>query len=430
MGEPKDVPAETESRAEGGAAAGVSESVRVSATVAVGPDGQTRAVPERIARRVWVAAGARCTMCNRYLADEEITGRDVMVGQLAHIVGWSTALGSPRGSDFLPPNERNLAANLMLLCYDQHKVIDDRSMWEVSDANTLRAMKRKHELRIRRLTGMGEERATTVLRVVGNLHGRPVDLTDNRVTNALLERDRFPDWTLRGADELEIDLRALPGEESSTSGYWASAREHLEDRLGYLRTQVRKGQVCHLSIFALARIPVLVMLGTLLDETLPTDFYPKRRDGSEGWGWTAESPQIDFAHTRVQAGSDSHRVAVMLSVSGSVDPGRLPPEFDDRYTLYELRPVGTTPTPALIGNAPTLDAFSQAWRKVLAEIEINHRGTPFIDVFPAVPATAAVSMGRHLMRVAQPPLRVFDRVGGNDTYQYTITTSPNDQDYR
>ena len=61
MGEPKDVPAETESRAEGGAAAGVSESVRVSATVAVGPDGQTRAVPERIARRVWVAAGARCS---------------------------------------------------------------------------------------------------------------------------------------------------------------------------------------------------------------------------------------------------------------------------------------------------------------------------------------------------------------------------------
>ncbi|WP_410574341.1 SAVED domain-containing protein [Amycolatopsis sp. cmx-4-61] len=420
MAEPSEPQTETESV----------DKVHVKPTVAVGPDGRTRTVPERIARRVWVAAGARCTMCNRYLADEEVTGRDVMVGQLAHIVGWSTAPGSPRGSDPLPLDERNLAENLMLLCYDQHKVIDHRSMWEVFDADTLRAMKRKHEVRIRKLTGMGEERATTVVRVVGNLHGRPVDLTDNRVTNALLERDRFPDWTLRGADELEIDLRAVPGEETSTPGYWASAREHLEDRLGYLRTQVRKGQVAHLSIFALARIPVLIMLGTLLDETLPTDFYPKRRDGSEGWGGTPGSPQIDFTHTRRQPGSDPHRVAVLLSVSGSVDPGRLPPEVDDRYTLYELRPIEVIPTPTLIGNAATLDAFSQAWRRVLAEIEIDHRGAPCIDVFPAVPAAAAVSMGRHLMRVAQPPLRVFDRVDGHDTYQYAITTSPNDQDFR
>jgi hypothetical protein len=430
MDEPDDLQVEMGNEAGSSATPGENDGIRVSATLAVGPDGQTRAVPERIARRVWIAAGARCTMCNRYLADDETTGRDVMVGQLAHIVGWSSAPGSPRGSDPLPEAERNQAANLMLLCYDQHRVIDNRSLWVVFDVDTLRAMKRKHEQRIRKLTGMGEERATTVLRVVGNLHGRPVDLTDNRVMNALLERDRFPDWTLRGTDELEVDLRAFPGEDSSTPGYWASAREHLEDRLGYLRTQVRKGQVGHLSVFALARIPVLVMLGTLLDETLPTDFYPKRRDGSEGWGWTPESVEIDFSHTRVRPGSDPHRVAVMLSVSGSVDPGRLPPEVDDRSTLYELRPVGTTPAPTLISNAATLDAFSRAWRQVLAEIEVNHRGTSSIDVFPAVPAAAAVSMGRHLMRVAQPPLRVFDRVGGNDTYQYTITTSPNDQDYR
>lgn len=405
------------------------EQVQISATSAIGPDGRSRSVPERVARRTWVAAGGRCTMCNRYLADDETTGRDVMVGQLAHIVGWSTAPGSPRGTDPLPLDERNLTANLMLLCYDQHKVIDDRSMWEVFDTDTLRAMKRKHELRIRRLTAMGEDRATTVLRVVGNLHGRPVDLTDSRVMTALLERDRFPDWTLRGADEFEIDLRALPGEEQGTPGYWAAAGAHLEDRLTYLRTQVRRGHVTHLSVFALARIPVLVQLGTLLDETLPTDLYPKRRDGTEGWGWNPRTTELDFTHTRIRPGGDRRRVAVLLSVSGTVDPGRLPTDVDDRYTLYELAPVGTIPTPALIDNAATLDAFSRAWRDVLAVIEADHRGAPAIDVFPAVPAAAAVNMGRHLMRVAHPPLRVFDRVSGHDTYQYTTTTSPNEQEH-
>jgi len=30
-----------------------------------------------------------------------------------------------------------IASNLMLLCYDQHRVIDNRSMWDVFDADTL-----------------------------------------------------------------------------------------------------------------------------------------------------------------------------------------------------------------------------------------------------------------------------------------------------
>ncbi|MET9030957.1 SAVED domain-containing protein [Nocardia sp. NPDC004168] len=369
-------------------------------------------------------------MCNRYLADDETTGQDVMVGQLAHIVGWSTKPGSPRGGDDLPLPERNLAENLMLLCHDQHKVIDDRSLWEVFDADTLRAMKRKHELRIRKLTAMGEERATTVLRVVGNLHGQPVDLTESRVMAALLERDRFPDWTLRGADEFEVDLRAVPGEERSTAGYWTTARDHLDDRLAHLRTQVRKGQVTHLSVFALARVPVLIVLGTMLDETLPTDLYPKRRDGTEGWGWTPESAEVDFTHTCVRRGSDPRSVALLCSVSGTIDLDRLPEEIDERYSVYELTPRGRTPVPALVDNPATLDAFSRAWRDLLARIEAEHRGAPFIDVFPAVPAAAAVSMGRHLMRVAHPPLRIFDRVTGHETYRFTTTTSLDEQDQR
>lgn len=167
------------------------KTAEVHPTKAIGPNGETRTVPERVARRVWIAAGGRCTICNKYLADDEFTGQDVMVGQLAHIVGWSTATGSPRGGHELAASVRNGTDNLMLLCYDQHKVIDDKSLWDAFDVTTLRAMKRKHEARIRKLTEMSEERATTVLRVVGGIHGQPVELTEARVTTALLERDRF-----------------------------------------------------------------------------------------------------------------------------------------------------------------------------------------------------------------------------------------------
>lgn len=390
---------------------------------AIGPDGRTRTVPERVARRVWVAAGGRCTICNRYLLEDETTGQDVRIGQLAHIVGWSTADGSPRGSEDLDAALRNEADNLMLLCYDQHKVIDEKSLWAVYDADTLRSMKRLHESRVRDLTAMGHDRSTTVLRVVGSIHDQAVDLTDDRVRNALFTRKRFPDWTLRGSDEYEVDLRALPGERDGASVYWASAHAYLEERLGRLRTMVAKGKVTHLSVFPLARIPVLILLGTLLDDTVPVDVYPKRRDGDEGWGWTSAAAHVEFEHTQVRVGSNPTKVALLVSVSGSVDQNRLPDEIDDEYTIYELRPADTLPAPGILGSADSLDAFSQTWREVLATVEAQHHGVRTIPTFSAVPAAAAVSMGRHLMRAAHPPLDIYDRVTGTNTYQFMTSTA-------
>jgi hypothetical protein len=390
---------------------------------AIGPNGETRAIPERVARRVWIAAGGRCTICNKYLADEEFTGQDVMVGQLAHIVGWSSAPGSPRGASDLSSHQRNEADNLMLLCYDQHKVIDEKSLWAMYDVTTLRAMKRRHEARIRKLTAMSEERTTTVLRVVGGIHGQAVDLADTRVTSALFERDRFPDWHLRGFDEYEIDLRAIPGEISGSPGYWSAATELLRDRLGLLRTLVGKSHITHVSVFPLARIPILILLGLLLDDTLPTDIYPKRRDGDEGWGWTLNSPEVDFDVTCVREGHDLQRVAVLLSVSGTVDAGRLPTEIDDRYAVYELTVANEVPAPGLIANTSSLKAFELSWRGLLARIEAKHPGVQSIPVFPAVPAVAAVCMGRHLMRAAHPPLHIYDRVIDCDSYKFMTTTA-------
>lgn len=121
-----------------------------------------------------------------------------------------------------------------------------------------------------------------------DLTAEEIDLSYAVNTHAtlLLARDKFPDWVLlQGADELEVDLRRVPGEEDSKPSFWMTAQAYLEDRLARLRTHVRKELVDHVSVFALARIPILVLLGTMLDDTIKTELYPKRRDAAEGWGW-------------------------------------------------------------------------------------------------------------------------------------------------
>lgn len=363
----------------------------------------------------------RCTICNRYLLSEEWTGQDVSVGQLAHIVGWSTAPGSPRGDADLPPDQRNTPENLMLLCYDQHHVVDSPSLWDIYDTETLRRLKRGHERQIKNLTGLRENNRTTVLRVVSTLHGKAVEVSRQSINKALLARDKFPDWTLlNGADEFEVDLRRLPGETESTPEFWTMARAQLQHQLASLRNHVHRETVESVSVFAVARIPILVLLGTMLDETVKTELYPKRRDGVESWGWDETDEPVEFTYTAKRTGTVTTNVAVVFSVSGSIDFDRLPPEIDGSYTVYELRPTGL-PVVELIRTQRSLDDFSQSWRHLLATIEAAHPGAPSISIFPAVPATAAVSIGRHLMHAAHPPVRIYDRLS-DGTYQYTITT--------
>ncbi len=391
-----------------------------SPNVAIGPNNTTRYIPESIVRRVWVAAGGRCTFCNRWLLDDETTGQPIFIGQLAHVVGWDTSAGSPRGADQLPMADRNGADNLMLLCYDQHHVIDSKSLWAVYDADRLRALKRQHEYRIKQLTSLAQSGSTTVLRLVDTIHGRHVQLAPSAVNNALFEVGRFPSYVLRGADEYEIDLRKIPGESEGSALHWSTAVAFIEERLRLLKALVADGTVVELAVFPLARIPILVALGVLLDDTLPTTVYPKRRGGAEEWGWPASGTDQQFRWHEVSSGPDGPAlVTVVFSLSGSVEIDRIPKEATEGARVYVITPVGVTPNFDLVDTPATVDAFARCWRSLIAEIETLSSVTS-VSLVPAVPATIAVAIGRSINTSVHPPMRIYDRVAHAEEYVFTI----------
>lgn len=294
-------------------------------------------------------------------------------------------------------------------------------MWEIFDADTLRRMKRHHERRILQLTDHADEDKTTVLRVIGSIRGASVSATPQTVTKALLADNRFPDYALLGVDEFEVDLRAVPGEVAADLSYWVAGQAMIGESLRLLRAKVNRETVRHISVFAFGRIPLLVALGSLLDDTIPTVVYAKRRDGDEGWGWPIDADTVDFEFIQLQVGSMQGKVAVMFSVSGSVDPRRLPSHIDDTVTVYEVRPVGVTPSPDVLASADSLDNFTRAWRALLAHTESAHPGLESVDVFPAVPVAAAIQLGRAPMRDVHPALRLYDRTA--DSYKFALEVS-------
>lgn len=113
----------------------------------------------------------------------------------------------------------------------------------------------------------------------------------------------------------------------------------------------------------------------------------------------------------VRGGSNATAVALTLSLSGSINPAELPGAIDGRYSIYDLRPVGAAPGRDILRSQASPAAFAETYHAFLADLEGGHADCRELTVVPAVPVSAAITLGRGLMREAHPALVIHDRVG-------------------
>lgn len=97
---------------------------------------------------LWGKACNRCAICGRLLINlEDGDERGSIVAVECHIVGHSK--GGPRGNSSITPEEKIKYENLILLCLEHSKTIDDRpDVWSVEK---LRKTKSDHETKMRTL---------------------------------------------------------------------------------------------------------------------------------------------------------------------------------------------------------------------------------------------------------------------------------------
>jgi hypothetical protein len=109
-------------------------------------------------KMLWGRSGNCCAFpdCNKELvSDIDETDDDVSIlGEEAHIIAEES--GGPRGSDEISVEQRNKYNNLILLCHDHHKIIDDHPLKYTIEI--LREYKRKHESKVGQLRGPDEKK--------------------------------------------------------------------------------------------------------------------------------------------------------------------------------------------------------------------------------------------------------------------------------
>jgi hypothetical protein len=378
----------------------------------------SRHIPEDQKRLLWVRAGGRCQLCNKYLLEDPTTMETLNLGELAHNVGHKQNAQSPRGLDPLDPQLRNEADNLLLLCGDCHHSIDAKvnaGTWTVAG---LRERKRAQEQRTRYLTEFTEIDETVVLRVIGDVRGAAVELSDRAAARAVLATGRYARFEggFGGAD-FEVDLRGLPSEQADS--YWAAGIDKIDEAIGRrLADAIKRGQVGHLSVFALARIPLLVYAGYQLDDKIQVAVFQKQRTGNESWAWDAAAPAVSFDFERIRQG-DRGTAVVLVGLSAPLALADVPGELDGAE-VWVITPREEPPGREILRTQASLDNFKRTYHALLAELERERPKPSAIALLAAVPTSAAIELGRAPMRNAQPPLRIYDRAGAHEPFTLAL----------
>ena len=135
-----------------------------------------------------VRAGGRCEFdgCNKYLFAHFLTRDQGNFSAVAHVVAFSAR--GPRGTE-IRPESVDAIENLMLLCADCHKLIDDNP--DKFSVVTLRLYKERHEERISHVTGLGPDLKTAVVQLKATIGGHAVAIPANQVQKQWLRAIRL-----------------------------------------------------------------------------------------------------------------------------------------------------------------------------------------------------------------------------------------------
>ena len=372
----------------------------------------TRDIRRPVESMLWGRAAGRCQFdgCNRGLSRSSVTQEQANVAQKAHI--WAFSADGPRGHAGVSEEELNDIDNLMLVCHECHVKIDQVADGGRYTAALLRSWKQAHEKRIATITGIAPNRRSHVLLYGANVGDHASPFTWNEASDAMFP-DRYP------AEAVPITLgTANSSFVDKTPDYWQVEATHLRTQFDRrVRERVSDREVEHLSVFALAPQPLLVLLGHLLGDIVPADVYQRHREPPT-WKWPSVPSSQPFTITPPTR--TDGLPALVLSLSGTVTEDRITSVLGDASIWMVTVP---TPHNDFVKSRDQVAEFRSVMRQLLNRIKAVHGQTTELHVFPVAPVSLAVELGRVRMPKAEMPWRLYDQVAARGGFVPALSLS-------
>ena len=195
---------------------------------------------------LWAQSAGRCQYCNKLLIGDLVSGNDKLIRALVgHIV--SSKPDGPRGDAVRSPLLVDDIRNLMLLCYEHHRLIDVEDEAGHPE-DLLLAMKAAHEMRIEIQTSLTEDRQTHIL-----TFGAPIGAMEAPLSYPSVRMTVLPERYPAGGRAIHLDIKGCQYRDHEPP-YWTFQRENLgrqfRDRIA---GRIETGEIRHLSCSVLHR---------------------------------------------------------------------------------------------------------------------------------------------------------------------------------
>ena len=359
--------------------------------------------PQRVVVSLWAKAAGRCCMCGEPQLVSSLAKVTVTIGEVAHQAGATDGPKSPRGDAAVAFSNRDSEENLMLLCHGCHRKIDDTAGQGLYTVEVLQGIKAQHEAMVAALTDFRTENRTLVVVTRSTVRGKAAGASPREIAYALVESRRTPHTLGNLTYRVEIDLTDPVTDE----WVWRRGMSRIDTAVARIGTDVADDKVDHLSVFALAPIPLLAYLGHRLCDKQTVDVFRQSREHTDrAWCWGEGTENVpEFVFELPDTSGDE--IVVAVEVTAPVKVSRLP---DAVATLPagRLHLHSSAPGPDILGSRQALDAFARTWRQLLAAVERDLPELARLHVVAAVPAPAAVAIGRFHRAYADPPLVMYE----------------------
>lgn len=370
-------------------------------------------ISKKVENQLWARAAGRCEFrgCNKILYTDDLTKLKDNLSVISHIIAYEK--DGPRGHETLSDQLKTDISNLMLTCKDHGKIFDSHEHVAKYPVELLREYKKEHEERIKILTGVLEDFKTHVLLFLAPIGGRTFNIDQSQIFHAL--QPRYPSTEY----PYSIDMSDICNVETKEG--WPFLCQTINQKFkDIFKNGVNRKDFHHISVFALAPIPLLVYLGSLIGDISNVDLYQKHRS-TDKWTWKDESEEgVDFYQILVpEKHSTASNTGIAISVSGDVDKENIRGILGDDCNLYEIR--ASKPGLDFLSSKAKLKAFSLAYRELLRDIRGVNGHFNEIHLFSASPAPVAIESGRAVLPKSDPPIKVYDFIGKDGGFVYALT---------
>ncbi len=363
-------------------------------------------IPSKIKNQLLVKSAGRCQFrgCNQSLYMDIITKRDFNKSYIAHIVGDKPT--GPRGDVVQSPILANALSNLMLLCDGCHRRVDAENgkYYSVSE---LLAMKKEHEDRIENVTAIAPNMQSHIITYKANVGVFTPEMSYQTVSQFLP-----PNYYPAIADTIDLSLSNSIQRDKDVA-FWTTEVANLEAQFDRkLFQKFTKGEIQHLSVFAFAPIPLLIKLGTLINDIYKSNIHQKVRNPDT---WNLDDDTTEMKYTIIAPEAKHKTVALNISLSATITNDRITQVLGDDCDVYTI--TIENPFNDYLKSKKHLEDFSISIRQLFNQIKAKYSSQTPIHIFPAMPIAKAIEFGRVWMPKADMPLYLYDENTANSGFE-------------